>query len=158
MATSISTLSHLQPVVAHSRSQTRSPKIPILLHSVRSIVVLQLLTEHNIIFVGMFTAPGVGEWWDNNNGNNYRVSFKQLPPSSPSQNKSFTAPSTMKPPRHSQCFGRDRQSSLPPRSPWSFRTHQASLPLTPTSPTLRRPTPVNQSDKTYQPPRPDLKC
>jgi hypothetical protein len=53
----------------------------------------QKLTEHNIFFVGRFTAPGVGEWWDNNDGNNYRVSFKRppsSPSSAPSQNRSFT--------------------------------------------------------------------
>ena len=57
------------------------------------------LTELNVFFVGRFTAPGVGEWWDNNDGMNYRVSFKQSsssPGTSPFQNKSFTAPSTMR--------------------------------------------------------------
>ena len=39
----------------------------------------QKLAEHSIVFVGRFTAPGVGEWWDNNDGMYYRVSFKQPP-------------------------------------------------------------------------------
>ena len=57
----------------------------------------QKLEYHTIIFVGRYTAPGVGEWWDNNGGESYRVSFKR-PPSSPAQNKPFTAPSTMRKP------------------------------------------------------------
>jgi len=59
----------------------------------------QKLTELNIFFVGRFTVPGVGEWWDNNDGMNYCISFNQphsSPGRPPSQNKPFTALSTMK--------------------------------------------------------------
>ena len=115
----------------------------------------QKLTEHNILFVGRFTAPGVGEWWDNNDGMNYRVSFKR-PPSSPSalapsQNRSFTAPSTMKPtpvtPRLSVDTGALPFPKISPVLP-----SPPSLPLPPLSPSLRKVAPTDQTAKTSRPP------
>ena len=40
------------------------------------------LADRTILFVGRYTALGVGEWWDNNGGGSYRLSFKQPPKSS----------------------------------------------------------------------------
>ncbi|TDL28106.1 hypothetical protein BD410DRAFT_344783 [Rickenella mellea] len=63
------------------------------------------LTERTLYLVVRYTVPGVGDWWDNNSLNNYKVSFqplKQVPrePSSPvtshSQQRTFSAPSTLK--------------------------------------------------------------
>jgi hypothetical protein len=112
----------------------------------------QKLTEHNIFFVGRFTAPGVGEWWDNNDGNNYRVSFKRppsSPSSAPSQNRSFTAPSTMKATPVTPTVSIDtdvlpKVSSVLPSPP--------SLPLPPLSPNLRKVPTINQADKTSRSP------
>ena len=49
------------------------------------------------VVVNLGTAPDVGEWWDNDDDQNY--TFERLPssPGSQSQNRSFTAPSTMRP-------------------------------------------------------------
>ena len=111
----------------------------------------QKLTEHNLFFVGRFTAPGVGEWWDNNDGMNYRVSFKR-PPSSPSavapsQNRSFTAPSTMKPtPVTPSLSVETGVLPFPQISP--VLPSPSSLPLPPQSPNLRKVSPINQADKT----------
>jgi len=86
------------------------------------------LTKHNMIFVGRFTTPAVSEWWDND-GHNYCISFKRPPfsPSTASQNRSFTAPSSEAHSCHRQCFSRDRHSSLPQdlSSPplWSANYH-----------------------------------
>ena len=116
----------------------------------------QKLTEHNIVFVGRYTAPGVGEWWDNNNGQNYRVSFKR-PPSSPSaaapsQNRSFTAPSTMRPtPVTPSVSVETNVLPFPKLSP--LLPSPPSLPLPPSSPILRKVvSPTNQADKTSKPP------
>ncbi|TFK56451.1 hypothetical protein OE88DRAFT_18160 [Heliocybe sulcata] len=64
------------------------------------------LNERTLFMVARYTAPGTGEWWDNNNGKNYRVGFKKVvdsptkAPESPvinsSQQGSFRAPSTFK--------------------------------------------------------------
>ena len=108
----VSSLAHLPPPfprsrtvgdvigqLANSESGSQAPKWDRFSFVVHLELYEQKLTEHNIHFVGRFTAPGIGEWWDNNDGMNYRVSFKRPPsfPSSPSQNRSFTTPSMMKP-------------------------------------------------------------
>ncbi|EPQ60100.1 hypothetical protein GLOTRDRAFT_134851 [Gloeophyllum trabeum ATCC 11539] len=65
------------------------------------------LNERTLYMVGRYTAPGVGEWWDNNDGKNYRVGFRKVvdapavkTPESPvlssSQQGSFRAPSTLR--------------------------------------------------------------
>ncbi|KZT27531.1 carbohydrate-binding module family 21 protein [Neolentinus lepideus HHB14362 ss-1] len=68
------------------------------------------LNERTLFMVARYTAPGVGEWWDNNDGRNYKVGFKKTTtpapapthaePSSPvlsaSQQGSFRAPSTLR--------------------------------------------------------------
>lgn len=114
----------------------------------------QKLTEHNIHFVGRFTSPGTGEWWDNNDGQNYRVSFKR-PPSSPSatssQNKSFTAPSTMRPTPVTPSSAVET-SVLPFPNVSPVLPSPPSLPFSPSSPTLRKMPPTNQPDKTSRPP------
>jgi len=115
----------------------------------------QKLTEHNVVFVARFTAPGVGEWWDNNDGQNYRVSFKRPPSSpgaaSPSQNRSFIAPSTMKPTPVTPSVSVETDVlPFPMISP--VLPSPPSLPLPPSSPTLRRVPPTNQTDKTSRPP------
>ncbi|KAF9778241.1 putative phosphatase regulatory subunit-domain-containing protein [Thelephora terrestris] len=108
----------------------------------------QKLTEHVLVFVGRYTAPGVGEWWDNNDGHNYRVSFKRPPPpSSPSQNRSFTAPSTMRPTPVTPSISVETSAlSFPQISP--VLPGPPSLTYTPTSPTTRKVSPVSQPDKT----------
>jgi len=115
----------------------------------------QKLTEHNVVFVGRFTAPGAGEWWDNNNGQNYRVSFKRPPSSpgaaSPSQNKSFIAPSTMKPTPVTPSLSVET-SVLPFPTISPVLPSPPSLPLPPSSPTLRKVQLTNQTDKTPRPP------
>jgi len=115
----------------------------------------QKLTEHNVVFVGRFTAPGVGEWWDNNGGQNYRVSFKR-PPSSPSaatpsQNRSFTAPSTMRPTPVTPALSVETNVlPFPKLSP--VLPSPPSLPIPPLSPTLRKVvSPTNQADKNSKP-------
>ncbi|KAF9647457.1 hypothetical protein BDM02DRAFT_3187974 [Thelephora ganbajun] len=115
----------------------------------------QKLTEHTMTFVGRFTAPGTGEWWDNNDGRNYRVSFKR-PPSSPSasppsQNKSFVAPSTMKPTPVTPSVSVET-SVLPFPKITPVLPSPPSLPIPPSSPTLRKTPPTNQADKTSRPP------
>ena len=110
----------------------------------------QKLTEHNIFFVGRYTAPGVGEWWDNNDSMNYRVSFKQ-PSSSPSalasQNRSFTAPSTMRAtPVTPNLSAETSDLAFPPISP--VLPSPPSLPLPPVTPSLRKVTTISQADKT----------
>lgn len=107
----------------------------------------QKLTEHSLVFVGRFTAPGVGEWWDNNDGQNYHVSFKRPVPSSPSQNRSFTAPSTMRPtPVTPSASVETSVLPFPQISP------VLPSPPSPASPTVRRALPTPQPDKTSRPP------
>lgn len=111
----------------------------------------QKLVEHNIVFVGRYTAPAVGEWWDNNDGRNYHVSFKRPPPTSPSQNRSFTAPSTMKPTPVTPNLSVDTGVlSFPKISP--ALPSPASLPLPSSSPSLRKASSPSQLEKTYRPP------
>lgn len=106
----------------------------------------QKLVEHTIVFVGRYTCPGVGEWWDNNDGKNYRVSFKRPPSSSaPSQNKSFTAPSTMRPTPVTPSVSVET-SVLPFPQVSPVLPSPPSLPL-PSCPTLRKVPPTGQPEK-----------
>ncbi|KAL0952061.1 hypothetical protein HGRIS_008699 [Hohenbuehelia grisea] len=41
------------------------------------------LTERTLWLVGRYTAPSVGEWWDNNAGSDYKVVFKTGEPQQP---------------------------------------------------------------------------
>ncbi|KAI0066386.1 hypothetical protein BV25DRAFT_1820308 [Artomyces pyxidatus] len=43
------------------------------------------LAARTLFLVARFTAPGTGEWWDNNEGKNYRVSFRAKPVAAPVQ-------------------------------------------------------------------------
>ena len=73
------------------------------------------LAEKTIWLVVRYTAPGTGEWWDNNSGQNYRVCFRPLagskdgasaaaasdparfsPVMGNSQQRTFSAPPTLK--------------------------------------------------------------
>ena len=111
----------------------------------------QRLTELNIFLVGRFTAPGVGEWWDNNEGMNYRVCFKQSassPGTPPSQNKSFTAPSTMRATPVTPNLSVEDSDLLFPKLSLVLPS-PPSLPLSPQSPNLRK---VVIPDKTSRPP------
>ena len=114
----------------------------------------QRLAELNIYFVGRYTAPGVGEWWDNNDGMNYRVSFKQSPSSPgtpPSQNKSFTAPSTMRATPVTPNMSADA-NDLPFPKLSLVLPSPPSLPLPPQSPNLRKVMSIGHADKTSRPP------
>ncbi|KAI0275283.1 putative phosphatase regulatory subunit-domain-containing protein [Gloeopeniophorella convolvens] len=53
------------------------------------------LWQRTLFLVVRFSAPGTGEWWDNNSGQNYRVSFRSRPgPVSPERRRGASAPST----------------------------------------------------------------
>ena len=109
----------------------------------------QRLLEHNMVFVARYTAPGVGEWWDNNDAQNYRVSFKRAPSAAPSQNRTFTAPSTMRPtPVTPSVSVETGVLPFPQISP--VLPSPSSLP--PSSPTLRKVPPTSQPEKTSRPP------
>lgn len=45
--------------------------------TVRLEDVERKLAERTIFFVARFSAAGVGEWWDNNNGANYKLVFRK---------------------------------------------------------------------------------
>lgn len=111
----------------------------------------QKLAEHTLVFVGRFTAPGVGEWWDNNDGNNYCVSFKRPPSAAPSQNRSFTAPSTMRPTPVTPSLSVET-SALPFPQISPVLPSPPSLPLPPSSPAMRRVPPPTQPEKISRPP------
>lgn len=109
----------------------------------------QRLIDQNIVFVARYTAPGVGEWWDNNEGRNYRVCFKRPPSVSPSQNRSFTAPSTMKPTPVTPSLSAETSAQSFPQI--SRVLPSPSLPPL-SSPTLRKVSPTSQPEKTSRPP------
>lgn len=111
----------------------------------------QRLIEHNIFFVGRYTAPGVGEWWDNNDGKNYRVSFKRPPSAAPSQNRSFTAPSTMRPTPVTPSLSVET-SVLPFPQISPVLPSPPSLPLSPSPPAQRKVSPPSQLEKSSRPP------
>ncbi|KAG8805590.1 hypothetical protein FRC17_005443 [Serendipita sp. 399] len=50
------------------------------------------LAERTIFLVARFSASGVGEWWDNNGGSNYKLSFKKVALSSPPVPKKGPSP------------------------------------------------------------------
>ena len=113
----------------------------------------QKLAEHNIVFVGRFTAPGVGEWWDNNDGMNYNVSFKRPPTlnvATQSQNRSFTAPSTMRPTPVTPSLSVETGASARQMSP--VLPSPPALPIPPLSPTFRKVSPITLPDRTPRPP------
>jgi hypothetical protein len=105
----------------------------------------QRLIEHNIVFVARYTAPGAGEWWDNNDGQNYRVSFKRPPSAAPSQNKSFTAPSTMRPTPVTPSVSVEA-GILPSPQITPVLPSPSSIP--PTSPASRKVPPTSQLENT----------
>ncbi|KAG8765153.1 hypothetical protein FRC15_007180 [Serendipita sp. 397] len=50
------------------------------------------LAERTIYLVARYSAVGVGEWWDNNNGANYKLAFKKVAGNSPSAPKKGPSP------------------------------------------------------------------
>ncbi|EJD03811.1 uncharacterized protein FOMMEDRAFT_27679 [Fomitiporia mediterranea MF3/22] len=113
------------------------------------------LHEKTMWFVVRYTCPGVGEWWDNNNGKNYRVGFRNpigaatkmtdATRSSPimgnSQQRTFSAPPTLKGTPTTgaiQAVAHATKSQAPPPkitlpSPQN-RAHHASMPARPSPP------------------------
>ncbi|KAH9996045.1 putative phosphatase regulatory subunit-domain-containing protein [Russula vinacea] len=53
------------------------------------------LWQRTLFFVTRFSAPGAGEFWDNNSGENYRVTFRsQVGPVQSERKRGISAPST----------------------------------------------------------------
>lgn len=53
------------------------------------------LWQRTLFLVVRYSAPGAGEWWDNNSGENYRVGFRaHSGPVHPERKRGATAPST----------------------------------------------------------------
>ncbi|KAI0053427.1 carbohydrate-binding module family 21 protein [Auriscalpium vulgare] len=73
------------------------------------------LFTRTLFLVARFTAPGVGEWWDNNGGANYRVAFRA---------KAVAAPSPTAPRASTAPFMLSASAASPPRN----SPHDAPLP------------------------------
>ncbi len=53
------------------------------------------LWQRTLFLVVRYSAPGAGEWWDNNSGDNYRVAFRSHSgPVQPERKRGATVPST----------------------------------------------------------------
>jgi hypothetical protein len=53
------------------------------------------LRQRTLYLVTRYTAPGVGEFWDNNSGDNYRITFRSHSgPMQPERKRGMSAPST----------------------------------------------------------------
>ena len=52
------------------------------------------LWQRTLFLVVRYSAPGAGEWWDNNSGENYRITFRALsPPVQPERKRGVAIPS-----------------------------------------------------------------
>lgn len=122
------------------------------------------LHEKTLYLVARFSSPGVGEWWDNNGTDNYRVRFRKRTTTKPgsqlakevvrmspaishSQQRTFSAPSTLKstPTTEAvQAVAQGRQEPPPKISlpPQNLRAHRMSLP---------RPSPPIRHNSSPQP-------
>ena len=121
------------------------------------------LHEKTMFVVARFSSPGVGEWWDNNDAKNYCVRFQKRvstrpssqlasevvrmsPVISHSQQRTFSAPSTLKstPTTEAvQAVAQGRQAPPPKISlpPQNLRTHRLSLPPRPSPPVRHNSSP-----------------
>lgn len=116
------------------------------------------LHEKTMWFVVRYTAPGIGEWWDNNLGKNYCVKFVKLegvghrahtnekirtsPVIGNSQQRTFSAPSTLKGTPTTEAFqavAHGPRTTQPKISLPSVptRDHRISLPQSHASPPAR---------------------
>ncbi|THH05748.1 hypothetical protein EW145_g4576 [Phellinidium pouzarii] len=111
------------------------------------------LHEKTMWMVVRYTSPGVGEWWDNNEGKNYRIGFKRAgngsgakvgpslvaassrlsPVTSHSQQRTFSAPSTLKGTPTTEAVQTTAHRMQVPATSFAlpsiqFRQHRASEP------------------------------
>lgn len=107
------------------------------------------LQEKTMWFVVRYTCAGVGEWWDNNSGQNYCVRFKKStmtasqdpartsPVMSHSQQRTFSAPPTLKGTPTTEAI-QATAHAIPPMKitlpQVQGRSHRTSLPIRPTLP------------------------
>lgn len=119
------------------------------------------LHEKTMFFVARFSSPAAGEWWDNNDAKNYCVRFQKRvntkpvtqfdgarvsPVAAHSQQRTFSAPSTLKstPTTEAiQAVAQGRQAP-PPKimlPPQNLRAHRASLPPRPSPPVRHNSSP-----------------
>ncbi|EIN14311.1 hypothetical protein PUNSTDRAFT_110422 [Punctularia strigosozonata HHB-11173 SS5] len=88
--------------VANSSGDDNAPRWDRFSFQIRLEDYEHKLSDRVMWLVVRYSSPGVGEWWDNNHGGNYRVGFrKAVATSSPvtpvtSQQRTFTAPSTLR--------------------------------------------------------------
>ncbi|KAI0248371.1 putative phosphatase regulatory subunit-domain-containing protein [Lactifluus subvellereus] len=130
------------------------------------------LWQRTLYLVIRFSAPGTGEWWDNNSGDNYRITFRaHSGPAQPERRRGVSVPSTApfllssgpSPPLTSRVSVHDepRPTFCPPLRP-PIIPRSASLPIT-TSTTVgfrlnlrhyAAPTPPPRSPISHDAPRP----
>ena len=118
------------------------------------------LAERTIVFAARFKAPGVGEWWDNNHGSNYKLTFRKSvsvagpPPKAPSPLRSVDGPKKMFPSldlRPLTTLLPHSDQHIPPLrlkkpfSPSSSPPKSTLSPPTPSNVTVAPPPPMNST-------------
>ncbi|KAH8120049.1 putative phosphatase regulatory subunit-domain-containing protein [Phellopilus nigrolimitatus] len=122
------------------------------------------LHEKTMWLVVRYTATGIGEWWDNNEGKNYRVCFKPAgggargkehstpvndsarlsPVMGNSQQRTFSAPSTLKGTPTTEAVQATAHGTQVPSARFALpspRTHRPSMPARPSQPLRHHSTP-----------------
>ncbi|KAL5495117.1 hypothetical protein ACEPAI_579 [Sanghuangporus weigelae] len=114
------------------------------------------LQEKTMWFVVRYTAPGTGEWWDNNSGQNYRVGFKRAttgtvmdvartsPIMGHSQQRTFSAPPTLKGTPTTEAVQTAAHATPTARlilPQVHGRSHRASMPVRPAIPVRHNSSP-----------------